>query len=101
MKYAAHAGVGSGLKHSDQTAIGMNRFYRPDGLPHGGGVMREIIDHRNLPFFPPDFLPPFDAFKGFQGIGDDLQRNFQSVRNGDNRQRIEQIVFAEKFGFKD
>jgi hypothetical protein len=100
LKYTAHAGVGPGLKHSDQTALGVNRFYRPYGLAHSSGVMGKIIDHRNLPFFAPDFLPPLYPIKGFQGTGDDLQWNFQMVRNGDNRQRIEQIVFAEKFVLK-
>ena len=99
LKYTAHAGVGPRLKHSDQTALGVNRFYRPYGLAHSSGVMGKIIDHRNLPFFAPDFLPPLYPIKGFQGTGDDLQWNFQMVRNGDNRQRIEQIVFAEKSWF--
>jgi hypothetical protein len=35
--------------------------------------MGEIINHRNLPLFAPNFLPPLYPFKGFQGTGDDLQ----------------------------
>ena len=62
--------------------------------------MGEIIDHCNLPLFAPNFLPPLYPFEGFQGTGDDLQWDFQLVRDGNNRQRIEQIMPADQSGLK-
>ena len=66
----------------------MNRFYRPYGLAHSSGVMGKIVDHRNLTFFPPDFLPSFYPIKGFQGTGDDIRLTRLACEPDGGRARV-------------
>src|SRR5216110_776074 len=57
----AHGGVAARLEHSDETPPGILREHGGDGLPHGGRVVREVVDHRDALHFAAQLLSSLDS----------------------------------------